>query len=371
MRTIIEIFEGVPDFRKGNAIRHKLADILMIGLLTIICNGDEYAGMTVFGETHEKVLRQFLELPYGIPSEDTFERVFARLNPKILASQFLEWIDEFKGKISVSIDGKTIRGSKSKGKKAKHIVTAFASELQLVLGQLATGEKSNEITAIPELLDMFCRKGMVITIDAMGTQTDIAQKIIEKEADYVLALKGNQGTLFEDLSLFLDNEVIVQDKEVLRAKGQYERTIEKDHGRIETRECFISSEISWYHGADKWAGLSGVGVIISKREELGKEPTFSRNYFIYSLEDAAAADLLRIKRAHWSIENNLHWMLDVTFKEDDSRARAENAAENLNILRKQALQLMKKESSIKGSMRSKRLRCAWDLFYALKVIGVN
>ncbi len=162
--------------------------------------------------------------------------------------------------------------------------------------------------------------------------------------------------------------MIVQDKESLREKGL---TIEKDHGRIETRECFIWPDISWLHGADKWAGLSGVGVIVSKREELGKVPTLSRNYFIYSQKDATAADLLRIKRAHWSIENNLHWMLDVTFKEDNSRARTDNAAENLNILRKQALQLMRQEASIKGSMRSKRLRCAWDLFYALKVIGVN
>jgi predicted transposase YbfD/YdcC len=343
----------------------------MIGLLTIICNGDEYAAMVIFGETHEKNLKKFLELPYGIPSEDTFERVFARLNPTALAAQFMDWIDEMKGTINVSIDGKTIRRSKDKGKKAKHIVTAFASELQLVLGQLATDEKSNEITAIPELLDMFCRKGMVITIDAMGTQTDIAEKIIKKEANYVLALKGNQETLFEDVSLFLDNEVIAQDKKFLRQKGLYERTAEKDHGRIETRECFIWPETGWLYNSEKWAGLSGVGVIISKREELGKEPSVSRSYFIYSLKNTTAAELLRIKRAHWSIENNLHWMLDVTFREDDSRARLENAAENLNILRKQALQLMKQETSIKASMRAKRLRCAWDLFYALKVIGVN
>jgi hypothetical protein len=176
----------------------------MIGLLTIICNGNDYAAMVLFGKTHEGILRNFLELPHGIPSKDTFERVFSRLNPKTLAAQFLGWIDELKGTVSVSIDGKTIRRSKGKGKKAKHVVTAFASELQLVLGQLATDEKSNEITAIPELLDMFCRKGMVITIDAMGTQTDIAEKIVEKEADYILALKGNQGSLLEDVSMFLD-----------------------------------------------------------------------------------------------------------------------------------------------------------------------
>ncbi len=370
MRTIVEILEGVPDYRKGNAIRHKLADILMIGLLTIICVGDDYAAMVLFGNTHEKVLRNFLELPYGIPSEDTFERVFSRLNPKTLAVQFLSWIDEFKETLTVSIDGKTIRRSKGKGKKAKHIVTAFASELQLVLGQLATDEKSNEITAISELLDMFCRKGMIITIDAMGTQTDIAAKIVEKKADYVLALKGNQETLHKDASLFLDSEVIPQNKEILREKGLYERTIEKGHGRIETRECFIWPEIDWLEGTDKWAGLSGIGVIVSKREELGKEPTITKNYFIYSKKRTSAAEMLGIKRAHWAVENNLHWMLDVTFNEDVSRARTENAAENLNILRKQALQLMKRDPS-KGSMRGKRLRCAWDLSYAFNVIGVK
>ena len=371
MRTIVEIFEGIPDYRKGNAIRHKLADILMIGLLTIICNGDEYTAMVLFGETHEKILREFLELPYGIPSEDTFERVFSRLNPKVLASQFLEWIDELKGIISVGIDGKTIRGSRSKGKKAKHIVTAFASDLQLILGQLAIDEKSNEITAIPELLDMFCKKGLVITIDAMGTQVDIAARIIEKGADYVLALKGNQETLYEDVALFLDSEIITQSKETLREKGFYERTIEKGHGRIETRECYISPEIGWLSGAERWPGLKGVGVVVSKREEIGKEPAISRNYFIHSLKKATAAEILKIKRAHWAIENNLHWMLDVAFREDDARARLENAAENLNILRKQALQLMKQDTSVKGSMRNKRLRCAYDLFYALKVVGVK
>jgi predicted transposase YbfD/YdcC len=365
------MLEGVPDYRKGNAIRHKLSDILMIGLLTIICNGNDYMAMTLFGETHESVLREFLELPHGIPSEDTFERVFTRLNPRALAAVFLDWIQELKGIINVGIDGKTIRRSRSKGKKAKHIVSAFASELQLVLGQLATDEKSNEITAIPELLDMFCRKDMIITIDAMGTQTDIAEKIIEKEADYILALKGNQETLHEDVSMFLKNEVMTQDKQILRDKCLYEKTVEKDHGRIETRECFIWPHTDWLYGAEKWAGLSGVGVIVSKREEIGKEPTTSHNFFIFSLKNTSAAELLRIKRAHWAVENNLHWMLDVAFREDDARARLGDSAENLNILRKQALQLMKSETSVNGSLRAKRLRCAYDLSYALKVIGVN
>ena len=372
-RTIIEILNDVPDYRKGNAIRHNLADILMIGLLTIICNGNDYSAMVLFAETHEELLRQFLELPYGIPSQDTFERVFSKLNPVALAEIFRVWIKEtgetIKDYTTVAIDGKTIRRSKSSHKKAIHVVTAFASDLQLVLGQLATDEKSNEITTIPKLIDMFCKKGMIITIDAMGTQMDIAQSIVSKKAEYVLAVKGNQQTLLEDVSMFMDNEVATQDKKSLRDNGSYEMTIEKNHGRIETRQCFISHDVAWLNCKENWPGLNGMGLIISKREEHGKAPTITRHYFIFSIKNALAADLLRIKREHWSIENNLHWMLDVTFREDDARARAFFAAENLNILRKQALQLMKLDSSVSASMRSKRLRCSYDISFALKVIG--
>lgn len=378
MKKIIEIMEDVPDYRKGNAIRHKVCDILMIGLMTLICNGNDFAAMHLFGKMHEELLRGFLELPHGIPSQDTFERVYAKLNPKVLSLKFIEWTGELREQIeenaTVAIDGKTVRRSKGAEKKALHVVTAFASELQLVLGQLATDEKSNEITAIPKLLEMFCKKGMIITIDAMGTQTDIAEKIVEKGGDYVLALKKNQETLHDDASLYLDTDVVTQDMEkrkALEKDGLYERTIEKGHGRIETRECYLCPDIGWLEGAQRWRGLSGIGIILSKREESGKEPSLARNYFIYSMKDANASDLLRIKREHWAIENNLHWMLDVTFREDDVRARQEDAAENLNILRKQALQLMKQETSFKGSMRGKRLRCSWDLSYALKVIGVK
>ena len=220
-KKIIEIMEGMPDYRKGNAIRHKLCDILMIGLMTFICNGNDFAAMRLFGTMHEEFLMEFLELPHGIPSQDTFERVFAKLNPKALSLQFGEWMGDLREAIgdnaTVAIDGKTIRRSKGAEKKATHVVTAFASDLQLVLGQLATDEKSNEITAIPKLLDMFCGKGMVITIDAMGTQTEIAEKIIEKGGDYVLALKANQETLHEDASLYLDSDVVTRDPEKLKA----------------------------------------------------------------------------------------------------------------------------------------------------------
>jgi predicted transposase YbfD/YdcC len=372
-RSIIEILTEIPDYRKGNAIRHKLEDILSIGLLSTICNGNTFSDMALFGDTHEKELKGFLELPYGIPSHDTFEDVFAKLEPKALSVLFEVWTEELKAELmnaGIAIDGKTIRRSRGRNKKAIHVVTAFASELQLVLGQLATDEKSNEITAIPKLLEMFCVKGKIITIDAMGAQTDIAEKIIEKEGDYILALKGNQQNLMDDVSFYLDNETVNQSKKQLIEGGLYEKTMEKGHGRIETRECFLCPEIDWLDGRKNWAGLKGIGVIISKREEIGKEPSFVRHYFLYSIENAKAAEILRIKRSHWAIENSLHWMLDVTFREDDCRARTLNAAENLNVLRKQALQFMKSETSSKLSMRQKRLRCAYDFSYALKVLGI-
>jgi len=377
-KTVFEVFETVPDPRSGNGIRHKLSEVLMIGLLTIVCNGNEYSGMPIFAKTHEALLRTFLELPNGIPSQDTFERVFQRVNPKYLAVAFKSWADDINelvrqrsSRVAVSIDGKTIRGSKRAGSKAIHIVTALASELRLTLGEVAVDKKSNEITAIPELLEMFCQKGMVITIDAMGTQKDIVRKIIDKKADYVLAVKRNQETLYTDIELLLEYETISLDKDILRENGLYERTIEQGHGRIETRECFISTAVDGLSHPEDWVGIAGFGVIISKREVLGKPPTYSRNYFIFSLKNTSASELLMLKRSHWAIENGLHWMLDVVFREDDSRAMLGNSAENLNIMRKQALKLMKDDDSFKASMRMKRQRCGWDIDYALLVLGVK
>lgn len=370
----MEALQELQDPRKGNAIRHKLSDIVMIGILCIISSGQTFVDMELFGKIHEAILREFLELPHGVPSHDTFADVFAKLNPKTLATCFWEWTRDLLSELSkcaISLDGKTIRGSKSTGKKAVHVITAFASELQLTLGQLATDEKSNEITAIPKLLEMFQVKGNIITIDAMGTQTEIAKKIIDLEGDYVLALKNNHPSLFEDVCLYLQEEVMNQPKKDLAEKDMYFRTAEKGHGRIETRQCYICSDISWLEGKQDWAGLSGIGVVVSKREEIGQEATIAEHYFLYSDASASAETLLKQKRGHWAIENQLHWMLDVIYREDDSRARLENAAENLNILRKLSLQLMKQDTSSKESMRTKRLRCAYDLFYAFKVLAVK
>jgi len=375
-KSVLDMLGELPDHRKGNAIRHILSEIVMIGLLSFICNANDYAGMYMFGRIHEQELKKFLKLPYGIPSQDTFERIFQRINPKYLARHFRDWVDEMKVAalntgLIVNLDGKSILQSKRLGKKPTHIVTAFASQMKLVLGEVAVDKKSNEITAIPELLEMFCQKGMIITIDAMGTQKTIAKKIIDCEADYVLVVKRNQKNLFTDIELLMQHEIFPLDKEELRKNGQYHKTIEKGHGRIDTRECFISTNIHWLSKPGDWKGIAGFGAIRTKREEHGKKPTYSTSYIIFSLNNTNASEILHIKRAHWSIENNLHWMLDMTFREDDSRATLGNSPENLNILRKEALHLLGEENTFKASMRSKRLRSAWDIDYALKVVGVK
>jgi len=387
-KTMHEKLDKVADYRSGNAIRHNLTDILMIALMTFLTKGATYAEMRVFAEIHIEELKKFLKLPNGIPSQDTFEHVFAGLNPKALRSVLREYIGDVKasamnsglGRLIVSLDGKTLCGSGNKGggKKAKHIVSAFASQLRMVLGEIATEEKSNEITAIPKLLEMFCQSGMIITIDAMGTQTDIAEAIISKKADYVLSVKKNQPTLFNDVSIAmeaLEFQATKATKTLMKESGLYERTAEKGHGRYEVRECYICSDLSLLSTAQDWTGIAGFGMIVSKREELNrpdkKIPTINREYFIYSLCSTNAKDMLSIKRSHWAIENNLHWSLDVIFREDESRARLHNAPENLNIIRKEVLQLLLADKSVKGSVKSKLYRCSQSLDYALSVVGVK
>lgn len=373
-KSLCELLDGVSDPRRGNAIRHNLKDILIIGLLSVICNADDYTGMQIFGETHEEVLKNFLELPHGIPSHDTFGDVFSSIDPQQLGNCFGEWIEMLRSELSkaklVAIDGKTIRGSRCGAKKATHVVTAFSSDLKLVLGQLETDEKSNEITAIPQLLKLFGVKGKTITIDAMGTQTGIAEAIRSGGGDYILALKENQPSLLEDVRLYLDTEIIPQKKSELQKAGLYAKTQEKDHGRIETRECYLCDQINWLEQKEKWPGLHGAGVVLARRE-VNEQVSVQRHYFIYSNESMSADKIMEIKRNHWAIENSLHWVLDMAFGEDASRARTNNAALNLNILRKQALQLMRSCTSVKGSMKSKRLRCAWDISFAIRLLGVD
>jgi predicted transposase YbfD/YdcC len=332
--------------------------------------------MELFGEMKEEWLRGFLELPHGIPSHDTFGDIFAAISPKALHESFAEWVETIREKISgeiIAFDGKSIRRSKDNatGKRATHVVSAWASSNRLVLGQLACEEKSNEITAIPELLKLLEIRGCIVTIDAMGTQKAIAEAIIDAGADYVLSLKENHPTLLAEVSLYFEDEVLPQSKEVLKQSGQYAKTAEKSHGRYEIRECYITKDIKWLEDAKEWKKLLGLGLIVSSRQIVGEDAiSVNKQYFIFSADMDAAA-LLKAKREHWGIENSLHWSLDMTFGEDLCRARVGNAAENLNVIRHLTMGLLKNESSVKASLNLKRKRCALSHDYLLNVLAVS
>lgn len=334
-KTLLELLGELPDHRSGNAIRHNLTDIIAIGLLAILCNADTFVGMQLFGETHEAELRELLELPHGIPSHDVFGDVFSRLDTAALERCFEEWTAGMRGALErkhIAIDGKTIRRSRSREHKASHIITAYSSDAQLVLGQLCTDEKSNEITAIPRLLEMLTLRAGTVTIDAIGTQTAIAQKIIEREGNYILALRENHPALLEDVRFFAQQEILPQKTSELKVRGQYASSVEKGHGRIDKRECWLISDLSWLEARQRWAGLNGAALIRSTRTLPDGSVTASERYYLYSHPQITAEELLRLQRAHWSIENNLHWVLDVTFAEDDAHVRMGHAAVVLNTL---------------------------------------
>jgi len=365
--SLIEIFRDIPDPRFGNGIRHRLDEILAIAILAILCDCSKFTEMELFGQEREDWLHTFLSLENGIPSHDTFGDVFAALSPEEVQARFISWVETIREKISgdiVPIDGKTIRRSKdlANNKKAIHIISAWSAANGIVLGEIATDEKSNEITAIPNLLRMLELKGCIVTIDAMGTQAEIARTIIDGGADYVLAVKENQLTLLEDIELYFSTE---------SAACDYAKTTEKSHGRYETRECWASTDIDWLYNKDKWAGISGIGMIRSKRQQVGSEEVEnSAKYFIFS-KDMTAMELLAANRAHWGIENSLHWVLDMDFREDESRMRLGNSATNMNVFRHLALNLIKTETSTKLSVNMKRKRCMLSLDYLLKVIGAS
>jgi len=365
--SLVDIFRDIPDPRSGNGIRHRLDEILTIAILAILCDCLKFTEMELFGHEREDWLRTFLTLENGIPSHDTFGDVFAALSPEAIQARFISWVETIREKVSgdiVPIDGKTISGSKdlANNRRAIHIISAWSAANGIVLGEVATDEKSNEITAIPELLKMLELKGCIVTIDAMGTQTEIAGTIIDGGADYVLAVKENQPLLFQDIELYFSTE---------SGGCDYAKTTEKSHGRYETRECWATMDIDWLYNKDKWNGISGIGMICSKRQKAGSEVVEnSKKYFIFS-KDMTAMELLSANRAHWGIENSLHWVLDMDFREDESRMRHGNCAANMNVFRHLALNLIKSETTTKLSVNMKRKRCMLSLDYLLKVIGAR
>ncbi len=347
LRTALQGIEDPRRTERGH-ILHKLEDIIIIGLCTLICNGQDFTDMEEFGKAREEWLRRFLELPNGIPDSDTFRRVFERLDPEALSECLYDWLGcKWEKGTVVAIDGKTIRGSKSKSHKAYHVVSAFAAENQMVLGELVTQEKSNEVTAVPELLASLNIEGSIVTADAMSCQKEIVDKIRAGKADYVIGLKGNQPSLLEDVSLYFksfSNEMpcVV--------------TKEKDHGRIEKREYRLLTDLSWLPKRGEWAGLESVGMVYATVTKNGIVSKDTR-YFISSLTNLER--FAYAVRKHWSVENQLHWALDVIFDEDASRARKDMSALNLNVLRKTALALCKHaDFGRRVSMQKKRYAAA-------------
>lgn len=372
LEAIEEHFSKVSDPRKDRTKDHKLIDIIAIAICAIICGAEGWTDMEVFGNSKAIWLKTFLELPNGIPSHDTFGRVFGMIDAQQFQLAFWEWVwavnDIVQGQI-VNIDGKCLRGSNDQrlGKRAIYMVSAWAAENEIVLGQRKVDEKSNEITAIPELLKLLNLSGCIVTIDAMGTQTAIAKAIREADADYVLSVKENQGHLFEDISVLFG---VDREQNFKYASLDYKKIVNKGHGRIEVRECWSTSNpeyLSLIRGVQNWANLRSIAMIVCSRMIDGKETKYVRYYISSLLSDAER--ILQIVRKHWAIENELHWVLDVALNEDRCRVRKDQSPENLAVLRHIALNLLKQEKTAKGGIRAKQFQAALKEDYLLKVLA--
>jgi predicted transposase YbfD/YdcC len=374
VRSFEAHFGGLEDSRAELGKRHQLLDIMVIAVCGIICGADNWVEVEMFGKAKERWLRQFLDLPHGIPSHDTFGRIFAQIDPGQFETSFLSWVQavfEITDGQVVAIDGKTVRCShdRSNGKAAIHLVSAWATANHLVLGQVKVGNKSNEITAIPQLLQLLELSGCIVTIDAMGCQTEIVAQIMEAEADYVLTVKENQPHLLEDISIFFD---LAQQNEFAKVDHDYHRTVNGGHGRIETRECWTISgdeNLQFLRGYGCWKGLQTMAMV-KRQRRIEDKVTSETQYYISSLPNEAKR-ILQVARSHWGIENSLHWVLDVAMGEDDSRVRKGHAPENLALLRRVALALLKQEKTAKVGVKAKRHKAGWDENYLMKVLGVT
>lgn len=365
--ALMEHFAELEDPRIERQKRHKLFDILVIAVCAVLCGAESFPAMEDFGHARYEWLKQFLELPGGIPSHDTFNRVFRLLDPVQFQAGFLRWMQAVaevtEGEV-VAIDGKTLRRSfdKATAQRAIHMVSAWATENGVVLGQCKVDDKSNEITAIPELLELLALQGCIVTIDAMGCQRAIAEQIIESGADYVLALKGNQPTLEQAVEHFLATG---PEADAHRSACDYADQHERGHGRVESRAYWITDQLAELGAGQDWPGLRSIGRVEATRTLAG-ETTVEQRFYLSSLPADAQA-FARAVRNHWGIENKLHWTLDVTFREDHSRVRKGHGPENFAVLRHLALNLLRQEPS-KKSIPRKRLACALDNTYLLKIL---
>jgi predicted transposase YbfD/YdcC len=369
----LQAFEGLEDPR-SRACPHRLDELLLVALCAVTSGADSWVTVVEWGAMKLDWLRRWLPFANGVASHDTFGRVFSLLDAKRFEACFLGWMQQLcpalQGQL-VSIDGKSVRGSHDAGVGMVHLVSAWHHDAGLVLGQIRTAAKSNEITAIPELLDALDLRGTTVTIDAAGCQRAIAEKIIEKKADYLLAVKNNQPTLAQGVeSLFADVEGGVRD-----GRLSQDITLDKGHGRIETRQCVVAHDLSALAETGRhWPGLRSAVMVKSIREAFGGndkgERTIEWRYYVSSLQ-AGAADFNAKVRAHWAIENSCHWVLDVTFNEDACRIRRGDGAQNFAILRRIALNLVKQDKSGKSSVRTRRLKAGWSIDYLQKLLGLR
>jgi predicted transposase YbfD/YdcC len=368
--SLSQFISLISDPRVDRTKEHLLHDIVIIAVLAMLCGAETFVDFADFGRAKEHWLRTFLPLPNGIPSHDTFGRVFALLDPQQFAECFSQWTQSLRQSLAqeiVALDGKTVRRShdRVRGQSAIHMVSAWAAENGLVLGQIKTAEKSNEITAIPALLRALELRGCIVTIDAMGTQKAIAKEIVEADAQYVLALKGNHETVHEEVRDFFAD---ARARQFQGLAHDFLETIEKDHGRIETRRYWITEEIGWFADRALWEGLRSFGLVESIREIDG-QATAERRLYLGSIP-ADAKTFARAVRGHWGIENQLHWSLDVAFGEDQCRVRVGHAAENLARLRHIALNILKADTTKKRGLKGKQKNAAWDHSYLLHLLSI-
>ena len=375
--SLIAHFERLEDPRVVGRTTHRLLDIIVITVCAVVSGAESWSDVALYAKQKEAFLRRFLSLPHGTPSHDTFRRVFTLIRPEQIQCCFVEWARSLmtgEDREVIAIDGKTIRRSfdRKKGQHPLHMVSAWATDAGLVLGQEACDEKSNEITAIPKLLDLLDLEGKIVTTDAIGCQKTIAQKVRAGGGDYVFGLKGNQQNMHDGA------QAIFTEARRRRWRGyEYDRceTTEKGHGRKERRKYWtirkrpVYDDICWIWGKEPWPDLNIVGVVESERTERGRTSKEVRYYLSSMANDAKA--FARAVRGHWSVENNLHWVLDVVFREDDDRNRSGFAQNNLAAIRRLALNLLKQETKHKGSLKGKRKRAGWNDDYLLTVLGIE
>lgn len=366
-KSIFHYFADVNDPRINRQKKHKLEDIFFITICAVISGADNWVMVENYGKSKKEWLTEILGLENGIPSHDTFGYVFAAIDNEAFSHCFSRWVaslaDLTSGEV-IAIDGKALRRSldKASKKSAIHMVSAWAQQAGLVLGQVKVDSKSNEITAIPKLLELLDLEGAIVTIDAMGCQKSIAKQITERGGDYVLSLKGNQSALHDDVTTFFDSHLAPKEGSV---------ELDKGHGRIETRTARVSNDIDWLKERHpEWSKLNSILAVTATRDLKDRTETETR-YFISSLDGNDPEQLRKAVRAHWAVENSLHWVLDVAFDEDRSRARAGNSAANLAIIRHVAVNLIKNEKSTKVGVKTKRAKAGWDNDYLLKVMGMN